>query len=431
MDTFEFIERLAVALAIGLIIGIERGWKQREEQEGERAAGLRTLALAGLLGGVWGGLARALGDWGVVALGLAFAVFTAGIVLFRLREIEHAKSYGATTAVAAMLAFSLGAFAMVDMVAAAAAGVATAMLLALKAVLHAWLKRLTWEELRAGLVLLAMSVILLPILPDREMGPLGALNPHEIWLMTVTIAAISFAGYVAIRVAGAERGVVLSGLAGGLVSSTAVTLTMARLARDYPERQRLCASAGLLSSAVMALRVLAVAGVFNFALLPWLLPPLASAVLAQVFFAGILLRWGLNKDKIMAEPLQLKNPFDLGVVLGFGAILSLVMMLAKALTLWTGTATVMAFVAASGIADVDAITLSMARLGRADLAVETAALGILLALAVNSVSKAVLAIMAGGRNFGAMLVAGTAFAVAAGLGTLWLAANWDPWTHLV
>src|SRR3990170_1858785 len=270
MDTFEFIERLAVALAIGLIIGIERGWKRREEHEGERAAGLRTLALAGLLGGVWAGLARALGDWGVVALGLAFAVFTAGIVLFRLREIEHAKSYGATTAVAAMLAFSLGAFAMVDMVAAAAAGVATAMLLALKAVLHAWLERLTWEELRAGLMLLAMTVILLPILPDREMDPLGALNPHEIWLMTITIAAMSFAGYVAIRVAGAERGVVLSGLAGGLVSSTVVTLTMAKLARDCPERQRLCAAASLLSSAVMALRVLAVASVFNFALVPWL-----------------------------------------------------------------------------------------------------------------------------------------------------------------
>jgi uncharacterized membrane protein (DUF4010 family) len=429
MDTFEFIERLAVALAIGLIIGIERGWKQREEQEGERAAGLRTLALAGLLGGVWGALARALGDRGIVALGLAFAVFTAGIVLFRLREIEHAKSYGATTAVAAMLAFSLGAFAMVDTVAAAAAGVATAMLLALKAVLHAWLKRLTWEELRASLVLLAMSFILLPILPNREMGPLGALNPHEIWLMTITIAAISFAGYVAIRVAGAERGVVLSGLAGGLVSSTAVTLTMAKLARDYPERQRLCAAASLLSSAVMALRVIAVAGVFNFALVPWLLPPLASAVLAQVFFAGILLRWGLNKDKTMAEPLQLTNPFDLGVVLGFGAILTVVMMLAKALTLWTGTMTVMALAAVSGIADVDAITLSMTRLGRADLAVETAALAILLALAVNSVSKAVLAIVTGGRTFGAMLVAGTAIAIAAGLGTLWLAASWDPSTR--
>jgi uncharacterized membrane protein (DUF4010 family) len=121
----------------------------------------------------------------------------------------------------------------------------------------------------------------------------------------------------------------------------------------------------------------------------------------------------------------------LGIVLGFGVILTVVMVLAKALTLWTGTTTVMALAAASGIADVDAITLSMARLGRADLAVETAALAILLALVVNSVSKAVLAIITGGRIFGAVLVAGTTFAIVAGLGALWLAANWDPWARLV
>jgi uncharacterized membrane protein (DUF4010 family) len=425
MDTFQFIQHLAVALAIGLMIGIERGWKQREEAEGERAAGLRTLALAGLLGGVWGALARSFGAWGVLALGLAFAVFTAAIVLFRWREIEHAKSYGATTAVAAMLAFSLGAFAMVDMVAAAAAGVATAMLLALKTALHGWLKRLTWEELRAGLVLLAMTVILLPILPDREIDPLGALNPHEIWLMTITIAALSFAGYVAIRVAGAERGVVLSGLAGGLVSSTVVTLTMAKLGRDHPERQRLCAAASLLASTVMALRVLAIASVFNAALIRWLLPTLGAAVLAQVVFAGALVRWTPNGNETVAGPLELKNPFDLTVVLGFGAILAAIMVLAKALTVWTGTTAVMALAAASGLADVDAITLSMARLGRTDLSAQTAALAILLALGVNSVSKAVLATMAGGRAIGALVTTGTALAIAAGLAGLWFAAGWD------
>jgi uncharacterized membrane protein (DUF4010 family) len=426
MDTFAFIQHLAVALAIGLIIGIERGWKQREEAEGERAAGLRTLALAGLLGGVWGALARSFGAWGVLALGLAFAVFTAAIVLFRWREIEHAKSYGATTAVAAMLAFSLGAFAMVDMVAAAAAGVAAAMLLALKAALHGWLKRLTWEELRAGLVLLAMTVILLPMLPDREIDPLGALNPHEIWLMTITIAALSFAGYVAIRVAGAERGVVLSGLAGGLVSSTVVTLTMAKLGRHHPERQHLCAAASLLASTVMALRVLAIASVFNATLVRWLLPTLGAAVLAQVLFSGTLLRWKSNGNEAVAGPLELKNPFDLTVVLGFGALLAAIMVFAKVLTVWTGTTAVMALAAASGLAEVDAITLSMARLGRTDLAAQTAAYAILLALGVNSVAKAVLATIAGGRTIGALVAAGTALSIAAGLAGLWLAADWDP-----
>jgi len=137
VDTFELVGRLAIALAIGLVIGIKRGWKQREEAEGERAAGLRTHALSGLLGGIWGALALNTGRAGVIALALAFAAFTAAIAVFRYREMVHDKTFGATTVVAAMLAFALGALAVTgDRTAAAAAGVATAMLLALKAALH-------------------------------------------------------------------------------------------------------------------------------------------------------------------------------------------------------------------------------------------------------------------------------------------------------
>jgi uncharacterized membrane protein (DUF4010 family) len=243
--------------------------------------------------------------------------------------------------------------------------------------------------------------------------------------MTITIAALSFAGYVAIRVAGPERGAVLSGLAGGLVSSTAVTVTMAKLGRDHPERQRLCASASLLASTMMALRVLVVASSFNMTLVRWLLPTLGPAVLVQILFAGMLLHWRRNGERPVVEPLQLTNPLDLTVVLGFGALLAAIMVLAKALTAWTDTTAVMALAAVSGLADVDAITLSMARLGRTDLSAQTAALAILLALGVNSASKAVLATMAGGRAIGALVTTGTALAIAAGLAGFWLAAGWD------
>jgi uncharacterized membrane protein (DUF4010 family) len=209
VDTFELIQRLAVALAIGLVIGIERGWKQREEAEGDRAAGLRTHTLSGLLGGIWGALAVAASDRGAgtVALGIAFLAFAAVIGTFRYREMVRDQSFGATTVVAAMIAFALGALAVMgDVTAAAAAGVATALLLALKAALHEWLKKLTWEELRAGLILAAMTVILLPLLPDREVARWFPVNPREVWLLTILIAALSFAGYVAIRMAGATRG---------------------------------------------------------------------------------------------------------------------------------------------------------------------------------------------------------------------------------
>lgn len=420
MDTFELIQRLAVALAIGLIIGIERGWKQRAEPEGDRVAGLRTHALAGLLGGIWGALAHHSGTWGAIGLGLAFVAFTAVIATFRYREMQREKTFGATTVVAAMIAFSLGALAVLgNATAAAAAGVAAAMLLALKAALHAWLKRLTWDELRAGLILLAMTVILLPLLPDRELTPWFPVNPREIWLMTIFIAALSFAGYAAIRAAGPGPGVLLSGLAGGLVSSTAVTLSMARLARQHHERLRLFAAAIILASAMMMLRVLVIVGIINAALLQLIAPPLVLAVLAQAAMAGALGNWA--RDDAATAPLELKNPFDLSVVLEFGALLAIVMVLAKGIAAWAGSKGAIALAAVSGMLDVDAITLSMARLAPDGLDADSAAFAILVAVGVNSAAKVALATTAGGLKLGTLLAwaLGAAFAAAA-LG-LWIA----------
>lgn len=420
MDTFELIQRLAVALAIGLIIGIERGWKQRAEPEGDRVAGLRTHALAGLLGGIWGALAHHSGTWGAMGLGLAFVAFTAVIATFRYREMQREETFGATTVVAAMIAFSLGALAVLgNATAAAAAGVAAAMLLALKAALHAWLKRLTWDELRAGLILLAMTVILLPLLPDRELTPWFPVNPREIWLMTIFIAALSFAGYAAIRAAGPGPGVLLSGLAGGLVSSTAVTLSMARLARQHHERLRLFAAAIILASAMMMLRVLVIVGTINAALLQLIAPPLILAVLAQAAMAGALGNWA--RDDAATAPLELKNPFDLSVVLEFGALLAIVMVLAKGIAAWAGSKGAIALAAVSGVLDVDAITLSMARLAPDGLDADSAAFAILVAVGVNSAAKVALATTAGGLKLGTWLAwaLGAAFAAAA-LG-LWIA----------
>jgi uncharacterized membrane protein (DUF4010 family) len=420
MDTFELIERLSVALAIGLVIGIERGWKLREQAEGGRAAGLRTHALSGLLGGIWGALARSAGDGGALALGLAFVAFAAAIAAFRYREMEREKTFGATTVIAAMLAFALGALAVMgDETAAAAAGVATALLLALKAVLHEWLKRLTWEELRAGLVLLAMTVILLPLLPDRQVAYWFPVNPREVWLLTILIAALSFAGYVAIRFAGPHLGVLLSGLAGGLVSSTAVTLNMARLAREHRQRQRLFAAAIMLASAVMMLRVVVVVGIINVALLQLIALPLLLAALAQAAVAGALGNWARGDSEV--APLALKNPFELGVVLEFGALLAVIMALTKAISAWAGSKGALALAAVSGLLDVDAISLSLARLAPDGLDADSAAFAILVAVTANSAAKVVLGSTAGGLALGKLLASALAAALAAGAVGFWLA----------
>lgn len=421
MDTFELIQRMTIALAIGLVIGIERGWQQREEAEGERAVGLRTHALAGLLGGAWGAIARGTGDWGVVALGLAFMTFAGAIVIFRLRELEHDKTFGATTVVAAMIAFALGAMAVLgDQTVAAAAGVAVAVLLALKTVLHTWLKRLTWEELRAGLILLAMTVILLPVLPDREIAAWLPINPREVWLLTILIAALSFAGYVAIRVAGPQLGIPLSGIAGGLVSSTATTLNMGRLARQHTERTKLFAAAILLSSAVMMLRVIFLVGVVNASLLQFVAPPLVLAVLAQGVLAGYLGNWTRSAATV-DQPLSLRNPFDLGVVLAFGALLAIIMALTKLLAAWAGAGGAIALAAISGTFDVDAISLSLARLVPGGLDANTAACAILVAVIANSLTKIALAWTTGGAALGRLFAGGVAAALVSGGIGLWVA----------
>lgn len=428
MDNLELLERMSVALAIGLLIGIERGWAARAEAEGERAAGLRTLALSGLLGGVFGALAVMLSG-GAVVLALAFPVYAGVIAYFRLREMEHDRTYGATTVLAAMLAFGLGALSVAgEPGVAAAAGVAAAGLLALKGALHGWLRRITWEELRAGLVLLAMTLILLPVLPDKGYGPFAALNPYELWLMTILIAAVSFAGYAAMKWIGGAHGVALSGMAGGLVSSTAVTLSYSRLARENPERTGVLMAGALLAALTMMLRILLVASFVNPGLLRWLLLPLGFAALATLALAALQL-WR-TPDKGLEEPLSLKNPFELGTVLKFTAFLAVVMVAARALTHWAGDAGAYALGAVSGIADVDAVTLSMARVTTTGLDPETGAGAILAAAAVNTATKAGLGYMAGGRPAGLRLGIAALAAIAAGLVGFALAMAIDPAVYL-
>lgn len=424
MDDLDMLRRLAVSLAIGLLIGIERGWAMLSEAEGERTAGLRTLALTGLLGGVVGLIAVKV-EGGAVVLALSFLAYAAIFAAFRYREVEHRKTYGTTTIIAALLTFALGALAiLVEPIVASAAAVAAASLLALKPLLHNWLRRLTWEELRAGLVLLAMSIILLPVLPDRGFGPLGALNPYDLWRMTVLIAAVSSLGYLAMKVFDGTHGIALSGMAGGLVSSTATTLSFSRLAREQPAKEAVLSAGALLAGAVMMARILVVAGTINPAMLRWLLLPLGFAGLAIAGLAAFYMKNGRNAE--MENGIALKSPFELGEVLKFGAFLAVIMVAAKVVTAFAGDQGAYVLAAVSGIGDVDALTLSMSRLAADGLDAMVASIAVLIAAAVNTVSKAAMGWVAGGPGPGRRLFTGAAFALLAGLAGLAIAVVWDP-----
>ena len=405
MELEQLAFRLGLALAIGFLLGLERGWHERAEGEGRRAAGLRTFSLIGLLGGILGALSLN-GDR--VLLAAAFVTIGAALAAFIWREGQKQHDFSATSLIAALLTLALGAYAVLgEMAAAAGAAVAATLLLAHKEILHAWLQRISWAELRSGLLLAAMTFIALPLLPNRTVDPWDSINPYELWLMTILIAGVSFAGYAAVKIAGPKRGLTLAAALGGLLSSTVVTLSLAPLAKDNKAHLRLLAGGILAASCVMLPRVLVIAGVINFRLAIEMAPMLLSATAVMGTIAVGLVRSDHQSPRRKDKGLTLANPFDLLQVLRFGALLAAVMLAVALVRRSFGDQGVLWLAFLSGFADVDAITLTVARLGDAPTVASQA---ILLTVATNSVMKAIYAGVTGNIRLGLMVLAGTAAA---------------------
>ncbi|KQV84091.1 MgtC/SapB family protein [Rhizobium sp. Root1220] len=410
MEHVEVFRRLGVALAIGLLVGVERGWTERDVRAGGRTAGVRTFGLTGFLGGVVGTLQSMTGPLLPATIAaLLGLVYIAG----KWQEAIEDKDYGITTIVAALAVFALGVLAAVgDLVTAGAGAVAMTVVLAARTSLHGFLEGLTWVELRSALVLLAMTIIALPLLPDKALDPWGALNPYLLWLLTITIAALSFAGYVAIRLMGVSRGVLLAGAAGGLVSSTALTLSFARYSIEAPQGARHLAAGAAIAGALSLTRVLVIASAFSFTMFA----PLASALVPAIIgllAVGLLAVWH-SKTATQAPEIRLKNPFELRTVISFALLLGIVSLVSKMAIGYIGPSALFVVAAISGIVDVDAITLSTARLANAVIDVKTATDVILIAVTVNMMTKAALAFTAGRREYATALAGASAVAVALG-----------------
>lgn len=407
--TAEVLGRAVLAAAIGLLVGLERGWQLRAEEDGKRVAGIRTFALIGLAGGICGLLSGALSP---LVLAASIAAFTLSFALFELQHMRLSRTYSATDLVAGFVTFVLGAYAALGSTAVAAAGgVIAALVLAERNVLHAFVRRLSWAELRATLLLLVMTVVLLPALPDRTIDPWGAVNPHQIWLMTVLIAIVSFGGYVCMRLAGARRGLLFAGAVGGLISSTTVTWTFARMARRNPLPLAEVVTAILGAWIVSLARMSAIALVIAPAAAPQLLPPLLGPALLLLACAGFAyVRAGRTPD----GQLPLANPLELPSVLKFGLLLSTIMVIARLAESRFGGAGLSTLSALSGLLDVDPITLSMAQSMRGGMAIHFATGVILIAAFANGVAKSALAFAFGGWKAGTPLAA--AMLAAAGFG---------------
>jgi uncharacterized membrane protein (DUF4010 family) len=408
MTEHELLGRLAVALAVGLLVGLERGWQTRDETDHQRAAGLRTFALTGLLGGLSGAVTTLTSP---VVLGFLFLGFAAAFTAFHLLEAREERDLSATSTVAGLLTFAIGAYAVLgDLVVAVASAVAMTVLLALREPLHRWVASLRWEEIRAVLILLAMTFLLLPIMPREPVDPWGAVDPAEIWILAILIAGLSFVGYVAVRILGDRLGIAVAALAGGLASSTATTLALSRLAHGRPGAEPVIAAGILLSSAVMVARVGVVVGLLADDLLPVLAPPLAAGALVMVLAALVLLRRGAGSGSLA---LEISNPLELGTALKLALLIAAVGIAASILRDWIGGAGVFAVAMLSGVADVDAATISVARMAERGLSLPTAGLAILATVAVNTVSKIVMAGWIGGTRLALPLGLASLLAAAA------------------
>lgn len=393
----QVIYQLGVALAIGLLVGVERGWHSRDQEEGSRVAGIRTFALVGLLGGVIGLITTQVGP---LLLAIVFLAITILVVAAYTVNLRHGSAdVGITSLIALLLTFALGAVATMGYIAAAAAvAVVATLILSYKPIMHRGLKALTAEELQAGIKLLLISIVMLPILPNQGYGPWQTLNPFAIWWMVVLIACISFVGYFAIRIGGSRNGILFTGVFGGLASSTPVTLHFAKMAKDEATLAPILATGILLACGTMFPRMLLVASVLNTNLFHTLLPPMLA--MASITYIPAFIYMRHHTDYSTTSLQTLKNPLDLVTAVGFGILLTFILLLSKALQVWVGDAGVIALAAASGIADVDAITLSMARMSGSESFHNTAALAIILASAVNGLVKGVIALSIGGRQLG-------------------------------
>lgn len=347
--------RLGIALGLGLLVGLER------ERIERRVAGVRTFALVTLLGAIAALLSQSFGGWIVAAGLLAVASMVVVGNLTKMRPGD--RDPGMTTEIAVLMMFGLGAFLMLgSLEIGIALGGTVAVLLHARTRLKGLAMKLGDAEVTTIMRFVVITLIILPVLPDRTYGPLAVMNPREIWLMVVLIVSISLAGYLAYRFLGERVGCVLAGLLGGLISSTATTVSYARLSQDGQRATKVSTIVVVISSLMVFVRVLVEIGVVAPGTLRHTAPPIGLLLLS--FVALSFAAWGLNRT----EPGELvvhENPTELKSALIFAGLYALVLMAVAAGREWFGNEGIYAISVLSGLTDMDAITLSTAQLARA------------------------------------------------------------------
>jgi len=413
-DDLEGALGMLVAALGGAAIGVEREWSGHASGSKARFAGVRTFTLLGGLAGIVGQLWVA-GQQApaVVLLAAAGALVLAGYLVASRHDV------GGTTEVAALVVLAAGFLAGTGNLAYASGIVAlTTLVLFEKTKLHALVKRLDDDELRAAARFAVMAVVILPLLPAGPYGPLGGIRPRELWILVLIFSGLSFAGYIARRVVGSRYGYTATGLLGGLVSSTSVTLTFARLSNRETRLGGPLALGAIAASSVMFVRMLIALSILHSALAAAVLPYLVAPLVVGAVAVAIGLRRAGPEAESAGES---KNPLQVRAALEMAALFQVVLVMVHVVREHFGARGLLVSGFVLGLADVDALTVSMAKTAASGAPVTDAAPAVVLGAIANTLLKLGIAAIVGAAAFrwrvvGALL----AMAVAAGASLLLL-----------
>jgi uncharacterized membrane protein (DUF4010 family) len=412
MDDITLALRFGAALGLGVLLGLER---ERTKSADKGFAGVRTFALISLAGAL-----AAYFDEVLLLPWLALAVFAAvvGLVIVSYAVTARIGEVGITTEVSALIAFLIGSLCVRGYVPLAAGlGVATALTLALKDWLHRLAQRIESTDVEATLKFAIVTVIILPLVPNENFGPppLDVLNPYKVWLMVVLISGLNFASYILVKIVGPQHGIAVTGLLGGLVSSTAVTLGFAQRSRQQPEQAPALALGILLAWTVMFFRVIVMVAIISRPAAAQLGVVMGGLALASLALCATLWR-RRQRTADTANVSAGENPFELGQALQFGLLFGVVTVIAKAAQVYFGEAGLYLAGAVAGLTDVDAIALSMANLAASEPeSIGPAAKTIVIAAGANTLVKAAMVVFTGERHLRRLMLLATGVLLAVGI----------------
>lgn len=391
-DLFTILQGLGAVIFIGLLIGLEREHSRAKDQK--IFAGIRTFPLIGILGFLTAFTSALTSEWVYVSILIGFS----GLLITAYFTSAKEGRLGGTSEITAFLVFILGTMVYYGYILLPAIiAIIITMFLSLKIQLHTFVGKISGDDLFATLKLAIISIIIMPLLPDKAYGPLEVLNPRHIWYMVIFISGISFVGYIFIKLLGKDKGIILTGLLGGLVSSTAVAYSLSKKSIQQPQLSYNYSIGIVIASAMMFFRVFIIVLIISSALVARLWIPLIIFTIAGYIISRIMLK---KESKNDLTEIGISNPFELKSAFIFGLLFAIVIFGAKAAQVYLGDQGIYAASALAGLTSVDAIVLSLSKLSSEKLVLDVAEKAVIIALISNTIVKMIITLIWGSPELG-------------------------------